>query len=118
MAPWRLPEMSPWRRHELTIPPETFRAWVRLAVWEFWMGILVCGALGLGVNVILTAPRSVVVVRDSTNCYAPSTAVQPCEPAAYQIGTLNAAFSALFGLQLIAVAAWLLWELWSAVQPK
>ena len=118
MAGWPRPEMSPWRRHALTIPPDSPRAWVRLAVWEFWMGMLVCGALGLGVNVVVTAPRSVVVVRDLTNCYAPSTAVEPCKPATYQFGTLNAAFSAMLGLQLMAVAAWLLWELWSAVQPQ
>ena len=31
---------------------------------------------------------------------------------------LNAAFTALCGLMLIGVAAWFLWELWSAVEPK
>jgi hypothetical protein len=82
------------------------------------MGMIVAGALSVGVNVIVTAPRSVVVVRDLSNCYAPSPAAEPCEPVAYQVGTMNAAFSALFGLQLVAVAVWCLWELWSAVQPK
>jgi hypothetical protein len=116
--PWSSPEVSPWRRRALTIPPDSWRAWLRLAVWEFWMGMIVCGALGFGFNVIVTAPRSVVVVRDLTNCFAHSSVVPPCEPVAYRIGTLNAAFSALCGLQLITVAAWSLWELWSAVQPK
>jgi hypothetical protein len=110
--------MSPWRRPELTIPPDSLRAWVRLAVWEFWMGMIVCATLGLGVNVIVTAPRSVVVVRDLAPCYDPSPVVQPCDSIAYRIGTLSAAFSVLCGLQLIAVAAWCLWELWGAVQPK
>ena len=31
---------------------------------------------------------------------------------------LNAAFTTLFGVMLIGVAAWFLWELWSAVEPK
>lgn len=116
--PWPWPDTSPWRRRALTIPPDSVRAWVRLAVWEFWMGMIVAGALGVGANVIVTAPRSVVVVRDLSNCYAPSPTDQPCEPVAYQVGTLNAAFTALFGLQLTAVGLWFLWELWSAAQPK
>jgi len=82
------------------------------------MGIIVCGALALGVNVMVTAPRSVVVIRDLSGCYAAQSGSQPCEPVTYQVGTLNAAFSALCGLQLVAVALWLLWELWSAAQPK
>ena len=118
MRRWSQPEMSPWRRRELTIPPDSRQAWVRLAVWEFWMGAIICGALTLGVNVIVTAPRSVVVVRDLTNCQTASAAADPCEPIAYRIGSLNAAFGVLCGLQLLAVAAWMLWELWSAAQPK
>ena len=31
---------------------------------------------------------------------------------------LNAAFTMLFGLTLVGAAAWLLWELWSATEPK
>jgi hypothetical protein len=37
---------------------------------------------------------------------------------AYRVGTLNTAFSVLCGLQLVAVALWFLWELWSAVESK
>jgi hypothetical protein len=37
---------------------------------------------------------------------------------AYRAGTLNMAFNAWCGLLLIAVAAWLLWELWNAVAPR
>jgi hypothetical protein len=118
MAPWSLPEMSPWRRRELKVPPDSLRGWVRLAVWEFWMGLLVCGALGIGINLILTAPSSIVIVPDLTNCYAPAPVVQPCEQVAYKAGELSAAFSVLIGLQLMVVAAWLLWELWSAAAPK
>ena len=44
--------------------------------------------------------------------------VQPCERVAYKAGALNVVFNAWCGLLLIAVAAWLLWELWSAVAPK
>jgi hypothetical protein len=31
---------------------------------------------------------------------------------------LNAAFTALVSLTLIGAAVWMLWELWSAVEPK
>ena len=102
----------------MTIPPTSFGAWVRLAAWEFWMGMLLCGALGFGINLIVMAPDSIVTVRDFTNCYAAAPIVQPCDRIAYTTGELSAAFSVLCGLQLIAVAAWLLWELWSASVPK
>jgi hypothetical protein len=118
MPGWSRPEMSPWRRQALTIPPDSSRAWVRLVVWELWMGMLVCGALGFGMHLIVTAPQGIVTVPDLTNCYAPAPVVQPCERVAYRTGDLNAAFSVLCGLQLTAVAAWLLWELWSATEPK
>jgi hypothetical protein len=117
MAPWLLPEMSPWRRRALTIPPDSKHAWVRLVLWQFWMGILVCGALGFGAHLILGAPDAILTVRSLANCSAlPSTV--PCEPVAYQTGAMSAAFSVLCGLQLTAVAGWLLWELWSAAAPK
>jgi hypothetical protein len=118
MAAWSRPEMSPWRRHALTFPPDSRRAWVRLVVWELWMGMLVCGALGFGMHLIVSAPHGIVTVPDLTNCYATTPVVQPCERVAYRTGDLNAALSVLCGLQLIAVAAWLLWELWSATEPK
>lgn len=115
---WSLPEMSPWRRRALTIPPDSTRAWVRLAAWEFWMGILLCGALGFGIKLMAIAPYSIVTVKDLTNCYAPGPVVLPCERIAFRTGELSAAFSVLCGLQLIVVAIWLLWELWSAAQPQ
>ncbi len=118
MARSVLPEMSPWRRHTLTIPPDSMEAWIRLAVWEFWMGMLVCGALGFGTRLIATAPDNIVTVFDFTNCYAVPPVAQPCERVAYQAGTLNVVLNAWCGLLLVAVAAWLLWELWSAVAPK
>jgi hypothetical protein len=31
---------------------------------------------------------------------------------------LDAAFTALCGLMLVGVAAWFVWELWSAVEPR
>ena len=44
---------------------------------------------------------------------------QPCERVAYQSGRAERRRSTLWcGLLLMAVAAWLLWELWSAVAPK
>jgi hypothetical protein len=113
-----LPDMSPWRRHPLTIPPHSLQDWIRLAVWECWMGMLLCGALSFGVRLIATAPDNIVTVFDFRNCYAAPPIPQPCERVAYKAGMLNVVFNAWFGLLLIAVAAWLLWELWSAVAPK
>jgi len=110
--------MSPWKRQQLTIPPNSLRAWVRLAAWEFWMGMLVYGALHFGTHLVITAPDSIVTVFDFTNCYATPPAVQPCEHIAYRAGALNVAFTLWCGVLLIAAAAWLLWELWSAVAPK
>ena len=118
MAQWRLPELSPWRRHALTIPPSSLRDWVSLAVWEFWMGVLLYGALGLGTQLIATAPDSIVTVFDFTNCYAVPTVAQPCERVAYRGGLLSVVLNVWCGVLLVAVAAWLLWELWSAVAPK
>jgi hypothetical protein len=112
-----LPEMSPWRRRPLMIPPDSVQDWVRLALWEIWMGMLVCCALAFGTRLIATAPDHIVTVFDFTNCYAVRI-VQPCERVAYKAGMLNVVFNAWCGLLLIAVGAWLLWELWSAVAPK
>jgi hypothetical protein len=113
-----LPEMSPWRRRPLTIPPDSMRSWVSLAAWEFWMGMLVCGALAFGTRLIATAPDNIVTVFDFTNCYAAPPIVQPCERVVYRVGILNVALNAWCGLLLVALAAWLLWELWNAVAPK
>ena len=71
-----------------------------------------------GTRLIATAPDNIVTVFDFTNCYAAPPVVQPCERVAYRAGLLNVAFNVWCGLLLIAVAAWLLWELWSAVAPK
>ena len=118
MARRRLQELSPWRRHELTIPPDSFRAWVELGVWESRMGIFLYVALAFGTQLIVTAPPSIVPVFDFTDCYASAPIAQPCERIAYRVGTLNAALNVWCGLLLLAVAAWLVWELWSAVAPK
>ena len=110
--------MSPWRRHALTIPPDSLRAWVTLAAWEFWMGMLLYGALSFSTQLIATAPDSIVTVFDFTNCYAVPPVAQPCERIAYRAGVLNVALNFWCGLLLVAVAVWLLWELWSAVASK
>jgi len=112
-----MPELSPWRRRPLTIPPNSWQTWLHLAFWEFWMGLLVGGALIFGIGLIVTAPRSIVTVFDFSNCYAVPV-VQPCERVAYRAGSLNLAFNAWCGVLLLSVAAWLLWELWSSVAPK
>ena len=73
----RLPEMSPWRRHPLTIPPDSFDAWARLAVWECWMGMLVYGAVSVAAHLIATAPDSItstgIARRMATIAIAPAT---------------------------------------------
>jgi hypothetical protein len=110
--------MSPWRRRSLTIPPDSWRAWASLAVWEFWMGTLVCAAIGFGAQLIIAAPRNIVTIFDFTDCYAAPPIAQPCERVAYRAGLLNVALNVWCGVLLIGVALWLLWELWSAVAPK
>ena len=112
------PEISPWRLRGLTIPPDSFHAWVRLALWEFGMGVLFCVVVGFGTLLIATAPHGVVTVYDFTNCYGAPPVALPCERVAYRTGMLNAALTAWCGLLLMGVAAWLVWDLWSAAAPK
>ena len=110
--------MSPFRRYALSIPPDTPRAWLQLAAWEFWMGALLCGAVWYGTTLIVTAPAQIITVFDFTSCYAVPLVVQPCERVAYRTGVLNVAMNIWCGVLLIAVAFWLVWELWGAVAPK
>jgi hypothetical protein len=118
VASWAPPEVSPWRRRALKIPPDSFRAWVRLGTWELGMGVLLYVVFGFGARLITTAPQSVVTVFDLRNCYAAPPVELPCERVAYRVGALNAAFSAWCGLLLIGVAASLVWDLWSAAAAK
>ena len=111
-------ELTPWKRHPLKIPPDSLEAWMQLAVWELWMGMLLCLLVALGVSLIVTASDRIVTVSDLTNCYAPPPVALPCERLVYRGGMLNAAFSSLFGLLLIGPAVWFTWELWNAVAPK
>jgi hypothetical protein len=113
-----LHDMGLWRRGPLTIPPNSLRAWVQLAVWEIWMGMLVCVILGFGIALITTSPNHIVTISDLSSCYAPPPVTLPCERVVYRGGILNVAFTALFGVLLIGVAAWFLWELWNAVEPR
>jgi hypothetical protein len=118
MAKWAPPEISPWRLRGLTIPPDSFHAWLRLGTWEFAMGVLVYVLVGFAAQLISSAPHSVVTVFDFTNCYAAPPVALPCERVAYRTGALNAALNAWCGLLLLAVAAWLVWDLWSAAAPR
>jgi hypothetical protein len=115
---WRPAEVSPWRWRGLIVPPDSLQAWVRLGTWEFCMGVALYVVLGFGVQLIATAPHSVITVFDFTQCYADPPVAQPCERIAYRAGGLNAMLNMWCGVLLIAVAAWLVWELWSAVAPK
>jgi len=109
--------MSGWNRHGITIPPNSWRAWLRLAVWEGWMGMVICGAVVFGVQQITTAPQRIVTFNDFTTCTAAAQAAGPCEKV-YRTGGLNALFSVMIGVLLFTVAVWLLWELWLAVKPR
>jgi len=112
------PEISPWRRRALKVPPDSFHAWVRLGTWEFGMGVLVYLVFGFATQLIASAPHSVVTVFDLTNCYAAPPVALPCERVAYRAGVLNAALNAWCGVLLMAVVAWLVWDLWSAAAPR
>jgi len=112
-----LPDMRPWGRRPLTFPPRSANAWFQLAVWELWMGMLLSIVVGLGIRLIVTSPNRIMTVTDLGGCYA-AQVVLPCERTLYRGGALDAAFTALCGVMLIGVAVWLLWELWSAVEPR
>jgi hypothetical protein len=117
MAGVTLPDMRPWGRRPLIIPPNSAKDWFQLAVWEMWMGLLVCLLFGLGAYLIVTSPTQIFAVAGFTNCDDVPVPV-PCERTVYRGGVLNAAFIALFGSTLIGVAIWMVWELWSATEPK
>jgi hypothetical protein len=118
MAYGAMHEIGPWRRSSLTIPPNSARAWLHLACWEIWMGVLLCGVVALGSSLVLTSPDRIFAVSDISACYAPPPVTLPCERILYRGGLLNAAFTALSGVLLLGLAAWLVCELWSAVEPK
>jgi hypothetical protein len=82
------------------------------------MGTLVCGFVSFGAFMIVTAPERIITGEDLSRCYAPPPIEQPCDRVVYKTGALNAAFTALFGGLLLVGAAWFMWELWSAVEPK
>jgi hypothetical protein len=96
--------MSAWNRHGVTIPPDSWRAWLRLAVWEGWIGMVICGAVIFGVQQITSAPERIVTFSAGAQTY--------------RTGGLNALFSVMIGVLLFTVAGWLLWELWLAVKPR
>jgi len=80
--------------------------------------MLISVAFALGLFLIVTSPRYIVTVSDLSACYAPPPVTVPCERIVYRGGMLNVGFVSLCGMMLIGVAVWLLWELWSAVEPK
>ena len=82
------------------------------------MGVLLYAVVGVGTQLIASAPHSIVTVFDFTNCYAAPPVALPCERVAYRVGTLNALLNVWCGVLLIAVAAWLVWDLWSAAAPR
>ena len=61
MARAKLRDISPWRGAPLTIPPDSVQAWVRLAAWEVWMGVLLYGALHFGTQLMISARQGSLV---------------------------------------------------------
>jgi len=118
MAGVSLPDMRPWGRRALTIPPDSRSAWIRLALWELWMGGLVAMTAGFGALFISHSSTRIVTVADLTACYQAPPVPVPCDRLVYVGGALDAAFTALCGVMLIGAACWFLWELWLAVEPK
>jgi len=118
MAGVSLPDMRPWGRRALTIPPDTRSAWVQLAIWELWIGGLVAITAGFGALFISRSPSRIMTMADLTACYGAPPVPVPCDRLVYVGGALDAAFTALCGLMLLGVAIWFLWELWLAVEPK
>ena len=118
MARHSFPDLSPWRRRSLTIPPTSPGQWISLAVWEAWMGVLLCAAVVFGTRLIASAPTSIVKVYDYSNCFVTPPVPHPCERILYQAGTLNVVFTVWCGVLMLVVAAGLIWELWNAVAPK
>lgn len=118
MAGVSLPDVRPWGRSPLKIPPDSPHAWLQLATWELWMGMLVSLTIALGLFLIVTSPDRILAVSDLSNCYAPPPVALPCERIVYRGGMLNAAFTSLCGAMLVGLAGWFLWELWSATEPK
>ena len=82
------------------------------------MGVLLYVVFGSGTQLIASAPHSIVTVFDFTNCYAAPPVALPCERIAYRTGSMNAALNVWCGLLLMAVAAWLVSDLWSAAAPR
>jgi len=122
-----LHEMTPWNRRPLTIPPDSRQAWVQLAIWELWMGVLLCSIVAFGALLIVTAPDRLITVQVYAGCHASQPVVQPCQRAdsgevvtgvVYRTGALYALFSVLCGLLMFVLATWFLWELWTAAAPK
>ena len=113
-----LGDNAPWRRRSLSIPPVTWQDWMHLALWELWMGMLICGFIAVGASMIVTAPDRIITAEDLSGCYANPPLQRPCERIIYRTGAMNAAFSGLFGMMSMVIGAWLLWELWSATAPK
>ena len=118
MAGVSLPDMRPWGRRALTIPPDSRSAWMHLALWELWMGGLVAMTGGFGALFISHSPARIMTMVDLSACYQAPPVPLPCDHVVYVGGALDAAFTALCGLMLIAAAFWFVWELWLAVEPK
>jgi hypothetical protein len=118
VAKWTPQELSPWRPRALKIPPDSLYSWFRLGIWEFGMGALLYIVLVFSTQLIASAPHSIQNVYDYSNCNVTPPVALPCERVAYQVGALNAVFNAWCGLLLMAVAAVLVLDLWSAAAPK
>jgi hypothetical protein len=81
------------------------------------MGMLLFLLIAVGVWLIDTSPERLVTVTDLSRCYATPPAPDPCARTLHR-GGLNMIFSAFAGVMMLSIAAWCLWELWSAAEPR
>jgi hypothetical protein len=84
------PELQAWWRRTIIAPPKTRDEWVRLVTWELWIGLILFFLLAVGIELVITPPDG---------------------------GWFTDTFSVTLGVTMLAVAARLLWSLWSAAEP-
>jgi hypothetical protein len=112
MAEGALNEITPWRRRSLTFPPDSWRAWVHLAVWEAWMGCCYSASSPSAFR-SSSSPDRIMTFEDLSRCYP---AAGRCRAKDHSTGALNA------GVQrwadYVAARRRGCWELWSAAAPK
>ena len=105
MARGTVNEITPWRRRSLVIPPDSWRAWIHLAVWEAWMGMLLFGCFAFGISLIGSSTDQIVTFVDLSRLLRAAASGTAVRADHYRVGALNAAFTALGGLLSLVAAS-------------